>query len=106
MITTRIAAAFAAGALAVGILVGSAGAILAREAIVPQASDWTAHMSQMGSMMSMMAGQGGMMNGQNGTGSTAPGGMMNGQNVTGPAASAMPDWMQQHHVTTSPVPAP
>jgi hypothetical protein len=32
------------------------------------------------------------------------GGMMNGQNGMGPAASAMPDWMQQHHqpVTSGP----
>ena len=90
MISTRITAAVAAGALAVGILTGSAGTIMARDA-TPQASDWTAHMGQMGSMMSMMAGQGGMMNGQNG--------------AAAPTASAMPDWMQQHHVTTSPVPA-
>ena len=94
MITTRIAAAFAAGALAVGILAGSAGTIVLRDATAPQTVDWTAQMSQMGSMM---AGGGGMMSGS--------GGMMNGRNGTGPAASAMPDWMQQHHVTASPVPA-
>jgi len=102
MITTRLAATFAAGALAVGILAGSAGTIVARDATTPQASDGSAHMSQMGSMMSMMAGQGGMMSGQTGTGS----GMMNGQNGMGPAASAMSDSMQQHHVTSLPVPTP
>ena len=101
MITRRIAAAFAAGALAVGILAGSAGTIVLRDATAPQVVDWTAQMSQMsqmsqmGSMMSMMAGGGGVMGGS--------GGMMNGHGI-GPAASAMPDWMQQHHVTSSPVP--
>lgn len=53
-------------------------------------------MSQAGSMMSMMAGNGGMMSGT--------GGMINGQNGVGPAASAIPDSMQQHHLTSSPVP--
>ena len=96
MTTTRIAAAFAAGGLAVGIVAGSAGTILLREATSPNAGDSTAHMSQMGSMMSMMNGSGGMMNGS--------GGMMNGQDGTGPAASAMPDWMQRHHIASSPQP--
>jgi hypothetical protein len=90
MISTRITATVAVGALAVGILTGAAGTIVARDT-APQASDWAAHMSQMSSMVSIMAGQGGMMNGQNGI---------------APAASLMPDWMQQHHVTISPVPAP
>jgi hypothetical protein len=98
MITTRIAAACAAGALAVGILAGSAGTIMLRDATAPEAVGWTAHMSQMGSMMSVMAGGGGMMSGS--------GGMMNGQNGMGLAAPVMPDWMQQHHVTGSPVPTP
>ncbi len=100
MITTRIAAVFAAGALAVGILAGSAGTIVLRDATAPQSVDVAAHMSQMGSMMNgsggMMNGSGGMMNGS--------GGMMNGSSGTGPAASAMPASMQQHHVTSSPVP--
>jgi hypothetical protein len=98
MITTRIAAAFAAGALAVGILAGSAGTIVLRDATAPQTVDWTAQMSQMGSMMNgsggMMDGSGGMMNGS--------GGMMNGSGGTGPAASTMPSWMQQHHLTATP----
>jgi hypothetical protein len=96
MIATRIAAALAAGALAVGILAGSAGTIVLREATAPQAGDWTAQMSQMGSMMSMMDGSGGMMSGS--------GGMMSGLNGPGPAASAMPDWMQGHHQAATPVP--
>jgi hypothetical protein len=56
MITTRNAAAFAAGALAVGIPAGSAGTIVLRDATPPQTVDWTARMSHMGSMMPMMAG--------------------------------------------------
>lgn len=92
MIATRIAAVFAAGALAVGILAGSAGTIVLRDATAPQGVDWTAHMGQTGSMM----GGGGMMGGS--------GGMMNGPNGMGPAGPAMPDWMQQHHVAASPAP--
>lgn len=102
MITTRIAAAFAATALAVGILAGSAGTIVLRDATAPQTVDWTAQMSQVGSMMSMMAG-GGMMSGSGGM-MSGTGGMINGQNGVGPAASPIPDSMQQHHLTSSPVP--
>ena len=93
MIPTRIAAALAAGALAVGILAGSAGTIVLRDATSAQPVDWTAHMSQIGGMMN---GAGGMMNGA--------GGMMNGPNGTGPAASATPNGMQQHHVAASEAP--
>lgn len=42
MITTRIAAAFAASALAIGILADSAGTIVLRDAAAPQTADWTA----------------------------------------------------------------
>jgi hypothetical protein len=97
MINSRIAAAFAAGALAIGILAGSAGTIVLKDAATPEVADLTAHMSQMGSMMSMMGGAAGMMNGS--------GGMMNGWTGTTPTAPRMPNWMQQHHVTTSPVPS-
>jgi hypothetical protein len=90
MITTRIAGALGAGALAVGILVGSAGTIVLRDATAPRAGDWTSAMSQMGSMMSMMGGSFGMMN---------------GQNWTGPAATGMPDWMRQHHQPATEEPA-
>ena len=103
MIATRIAATFAAGALAVGILTGSAGTIVRRDATAPQSVDVAAHMSQMGSMMN---GAGGMMNGA-GSMMNGSGGMMGGQSGTSPsspAGSAMPDWMQQHHVTSSPLP--
>lgn len=110
MIATRIAATFAAGALAVGILTGSAGTIVLRDATATQSNDVTAHMSQMGSMMNgaggMMTGAGGMMNGA-GSMMNGSGGMMGGQSGTSPsspAGSAMPDWMQQHHVTSSPLP--
>src|SRR6266508_3560223 len=97
MITTRIAAAFAAGGLAVGILAGSAGTIVIRDATTSNAIDLPVHMSQMGSMMSMMASSGGMMSGS--------GGMMSGQAGTTPTASGMPDPMQQHQATTAPVPS-
>jgi hypothetical protein len=96
MITTRIATALAVGGLAVGILTGSAGTIVLREATTPNDVVSTAHMGQMGSMMSMMSGGSDMMGGSSG--------MMNGQDGTGPAPSSMPDWMQQHHVTSSPEP--
>jgi hypothetical protein len=104
MITTRIAAAFAAAGLAVGILAGSAGTIVISDATNSNAIDLPAHMSQMGSMMSMMASSGGMMSGSGGM-MSGSGSMMNGQTGTTPKASGMPDLMQQHHVTTSPVPA-
>jgi len=90
MITTRIAAALGAGALAVGILAGSAGTIVLQEATSPTAVHLTAQMS------SMMSGSGDMMSGS--------GGMMSGQNGTGPGTSAMPGYMQEHHVTDSPAP--
>lgn len=94
MITTRLSAAVAAGAIVIGILVGSAGTIVLRDTTTPTTADWSTHMSQMGSMMSMMAGQGGMMNGQ----ATSGPGMM------GPTASAMPAGTDDHHPTTSPEP--
>ncbi len=103
MITTRIAAAIGAGALAVGILTGSAGTIVLRDATASQSNDVTSFMSQMGSMM---GGSGGMMNGA-GSMMNGSGGMMGGQSGTSPttpSASAMPDWMQQHHLTSSPLP--
>ncbi len=43
-----------------------------------------------------MSGSGDMMSGS--------GGMMSGQNGTGPGTSAMPGYMQEHHVTDSPAP--
>ena len=104
MITTRIAAAFAAAGLAVGILAGSAGTIVIRDATTPNAIDLPAHMSQLGSMMSMMASSGGMMASSGGM-MSGSGGMMSGQTGTTPTASGLPDPMQQHHVTTSPVPS-
>jgi hypothetical protein len=94
MITSRIAAALAAGALAIGILAGSAGTIVLRDATSPSALDLTARMG------SMMGGSGGMMGGS-GFGS---GGMMGGSGGTGPGTSAMPDYMQQHHVAASTAP--
>lgn len=51
--TTRIAALLAAGFLALGILVGSAGAVLVRDATTPSLAD---HMADMSGMMAMMGG--------------------------------------------------
>jgi hypothetical protein len=86
MISTRLAGTCAAVALAIGILVGSAGTIVIRDAARPDAVDANAHMGQMATMMSMMAGGPAMMTGQHGM---------------GPAGSAMLDWMLQHHQPVS-----
>jgi hypothetical protein len=108
MTTTRIAAAVAAGGLAIGLLAGSAGTIIARDATTTTAAvDCTAHMSQMQSMMSgagsMMSGAGSMMDGASGM-MNGTSGMMNSQGGTAPEASSMPDWMSGHHPSSSPVP--
>jgi len=92
MINTRMTAALAAAALAIGVLVGSAGTIVLRVATAPQAGDWTAQMSQVRST----TGATGMMGGGYG--------MMGGHLPMG-SASAMPDWMRSHHPAVSPVPA-
>jgi hypothetical protein len=64
--TTRLAAAFAAVALTVGILVGAAGTILVRDVAHP-AMD----MADMAAMHSMMTSiDGSMMDGSMGTGSS------------------------------------
>jgi hypothetical protein len=97
MISTRIAGALAAGALALGVLAGSAGTIVIRDAAGPDALDSNAYM---GRMATMMAGGSGMMPGGSGM---MPGGsgMMTGLDGMGPAGSAMPDWMRQHHQPVS-----
>jgi len=118
MISTRLAGALAAGALALGILVGSAGTIAIRDVARPDAVDANAHMGQMATMMSMMGGGPGMVGGGPGMMGGGPGmigggpgmmssgsGMMTGQDWMGPAASAMPDWMQEHHQAASPAPS-
>jgi hypothetical protein len=87
MISTRLAGACAAVALAIGILVGSVGTNAIRDAAGLDAVDANAHMGQMATMMSMMAGGPGMMTGQHGM---------------GPAGSAMIDGTLQHH---QPVPS-
>ena len=105
MITRRIAAALVAGSLALGLVAGTAGTIIARDATASQtgAAACIEHMDDMSSMMSgsggmmgnsggMMAGSGGMMGGS--------GGMMGGLNGSG----SVPDWMQQHHAPASPAP--
>jgi hypothetical protein len=51
--TSKVTAALAAGLLAIGILVGAAGAIVVRDASTPGIA---AHMDQMSGMMAMMGG--------------------------------------------------
>jgi hypothetical protein len=52
--TTRLTGALAAGALAVGILVGAAGTVLVHDATRPTMG--MGDMAQMGQMMDMMGG--------------------------------------------------
>ena len=91
MISTRLAGLFAGIALAIGLVVGAAGAIVAREAVTPTAvsADWDSHMQ---GMASMMGGSNGMMGGSAG--------------MMGSGAITMPDWMLEHHGLASPEPAP
>jgi hypothetical protein len=64
MMTTRLAAAFAAGAMAIGMLVGAAGTVLVHDATRPVMG-----MADMAEMHAMMNGMGGpMMDGSMGTG--------------------------------------
>ena len=94
MISTRTAAFLTAGALAVGLAVGGAGTILAQDAGPGSmtAADCVEHMNQYGS--SMWDGSSGMM----GQGA----GMMGGSGMMGSDGITMPDWMLQHHGTTTP----
>jgi hypothetical protein len=94
MISTRTAASLTAGALVVGLAVGGAGTIVAQDAGPGSmtAADCVEHMGQYG--YSMMDGSSGMM-GQ-GTGMMGGAGMMGSDGIT------MPDWMLQHHGTTTP----
>ena len=82
MITRRMAAALVAGSLAVGLVAGTAGTIIAKDTTPSQtaAAACIDHMDDMGGMMN---GAGGMM---------------------GPGTSAMPDYMQQHHAVSSQAP--
>jgi hypothetical protein len=105
MITTRIAAAFVAGALAVGLAAGTAGTMIAKDATASQTATAACidHMDDMDSVMTgqngTMSGSGGMMGGGSG-GMMGGAGMMSGLNGSG----SMPDWMQQHHVAATPAP--
>jgi hypothetical protein len=101
MIRTPVAGAIVAVAFMIGILAGSAGTIVIRDATRPGALDMNAQMGRM-AKMSMMAGGSGMMAGGSG--------MMNGHHGMGvdgmgPARSAGPDSMQQHHQPASAAPS-
>jgi len=88
MIPNRLAGGIAAGALAVGILVGAAGTIVIRDATAPSwsAADVTAHMA------AMPWGMGGV-------------GVMGGAGMMDSAWSAMHDRIHDlHHPATTPEP--
>lgn len=69
---TRLAAAIAAGTLALGLLVGAAGAAVVGNATTNDQSDYLGQMTQMHASMSGMMGSG-MMGGQWGPGMMGPG---------------------------------
>ena len=98
MITRRMAAALVAGSLAVGLVAGTAGTIIAKDA--PSQTPAAACIDHMDDLDSMMAGQNGMMSGSGGMMGGGSGGMMSGPNGSG----SVPDWMQQHHVAATPAP--
>jgi hypothetical protein len=104
--TTRIGAAIAAGSLAVGILVGAAGTIVARDATTTDLADHmrgltasAGSMGHMAGMMSMMDGShmAGMMSMMDGAGSS----MMPNASMA-PDASTSPEDHVEHHASPSP----
>lgn len=104
MIPNRLAGGIAAGALAVGILVGAAGTVVVREATAPSwsAADVTAHMAAMpwGTGGAGMMGGAAMMGGAGMMGGAA---MMNGAGMVGSDWAAMHDRLHDlHHPTTTP----
>jgi hypothetical protein len=74
--TNRLAAAVAAGMLAVGLLVGAAGAVLVGTATSPNTGGYITQMTDMHEAMNGMLSSG-MMGGQQGSG------MMGGQMGSG-----------------------
>jgi hypothetical protein len=105
--TTRISAAIAAGFLAIGILVGTAGTIVVRDAtttdLVDHMRGMTASAGSMGGMAGMMSKMGGgdmaeMMSMMSADGMA---GMMGGSPM-GPNASIAPGDHESHHATPSP----
>ena len=92
MISTRVAGLIAGIALAIGLVVGAAGAIVARDAVnpMPAADSWADH----------MAGMAGMMGG------SGMGPDMMGPDMMGSDVSSMFDWMRQHHGPTTPQVSP
>lgn len=85
--TPRVAAAIAAGMLAIGILVGAAGAVVIRDATAP---DMAQHMSQMAGMAEGMGQMAGMMSSM-GRGASMGGG-----------ASMSPQDHASHHTQPAP----
>ena len=107
MISTRVAGLIAGIALAIGLVVGAAGAIVARDAVnpMPAADSWADHMAGMAGMMGG-SGMGPDMMGSGGSGMgpdmMGSGGSGMGPDMMGSDASSMLNWMSQHHGATTP----
>lgn len=107
--TRKITGSIAAGSLAIGIVLGGAGAIVARDNATPDRAD---HMQGMTSTMSMMGGQTADMGSMMGADHMADMGsmmsMMGGDSPMrptasmGPRASMSPDEHESHHASPSP----
>jgi hypothetical protein len=108
--TRKMTGLIAAGSLAIGIVLGGAGAIVARDDATP---DMANHMQGMTSMMSMMGagsrdGMGSMMGADHMADVASMMSMMGaGSPMTpdasmGPDASMSPDEHKSHHVSPSP----
>ncbi len=109
--TKRMTGLIAAGSLAIGIVLGGAGAIVARDNATPDMAD---HMQGMTSTMSMMGGAGsrdvmgsmmgadhmpGMASMMSMMGSGSP---MSPTASMGPDSSMSPDDHESHHASPSP----
>jgi len=104
MIPNRLAGGIAAGALAVGILVGAAGTVVIRDATAPSwsATDVTAHMAAMPWGMGGAGMMGGAAWGMGGAGMMGSAGWgMGGAGMMGSDWRAMHDL---HHPATTPEP--
>ena len=103
MISTKVAGLLAGAALAAGLVLGAAGAIVARDAVnpMPAADSWADHMA---GMAGMMGGSGMGPDMMGGSGMMGPGAM--GPDMMGSDVSSMFDWMRQHHGATTPQVSP
>lgn len=97
--TTRIGAAIAAGLLAVGILVGAAGAIVVRDATTTDFADHVRDMSASTGDAGSMAGMMSMMGAGDMAGMMS---MMGSGSPMSPDASMSPGEHRSHHAAPSP----